>query len=182
MMTAAMKTASAGASGLLLILLALLVLAAYIGVAMLIARLARRKGRSFGAWFAIAFFISPILAAIVIATIAPVDPAGGPGHRPCPRCAEPVRTQANTCRFCGLDLAGEARTPLGSSGTAVRACRPCIGHLEPADHSWLASGPFRPQPSRRAHCDRTATVGLPFRALWVAGVGAADVPRRARAR
>jgi hypothetical protein len=84
-----------------------------------IGRAAERKGRSYLAWFWISFFTSPLLAGIIIATIAPQqmealpskeqipDPtiSGGSDLVPCPRCAEPIRSAAVICRFCNFELA-----------------------------------------------------------------------------
>ena len=79
--------------------------AVYVWVCVLIARAAVAKGRSYRAWFAISFFVSPILAAIIIASVTPIAQVRGASALvPCPRCAEPIREAASVCRFCGTEL------------------------------------------------------------------------------
>ena len=90
----------------------IVVIAAYAFVCKLIADAAVRKGRSFWSWFFISFFVSPVLAAIIIAALSPAQMHGLESSTtgtaadlvPCPRCAEPIRPAANACRFCGTDL------------------------------------------------------------------------------
>jgi len=104
--TKALQPAGSGPGSQILVLVVLALVAAYAWVCVLIARAASRKGRSYRAWFAIAFFVSPILAAVVIAAIASPRPAstGASDLVPCPRCAEPIRSAASVCRFCGMVL------------------------------------------------------------------------------
>lgn len=73
----------------------LLVLVA--AVALIPAAIARRKERSFAAWyvFGLALWPAAILAAVVV---------GNPHRRRCPRCAEPVRREAVVCPHCRTDL------------------------------------------------------------------------------
>ena len=69
MLAATAKTSSSGLA--ILIVVAILgFIALYIWICHLIARAAVRKGRSYGAWFAIALFVSPVLAAIIIASVS----------------------------------------------------------------------------------------------------------------
>jgi hypothetical protein len=77
----------------------------YVFVCHRIAVAAERKGRSYVAWLAIALLTSPILAGIIVASMAATQPAVGGELSPCPRCAEPIRAQAQVCRFCGQELA-----------------------------------------------------------------------------
>jgi hypothetical protein len=81
-----------------IIVIGLVVVAAYTFVCKLIADAAVRKGRSFWSWFCISFFVSPILAAIIIAAVSPTHvqvltstsaPAASDLVR-CQRCAEPI--------------------------------------------------------------------------------------------
>jgi drug/metabolite transporter superfamily protein YnfA len=88
------------------ILIVLVILAVYVWICTLIAAAARRKGRSYGAWFSISLFVSPILAAIIIAAVSPAEITSSDSSDfvPCPRCAEPIRSAAMACRYCGLEL------------------------------------------------------------------------------
>jgi hypothetical protein len=88
--------------------------AIYVWVCFLIAKAAWRKGRSYMAWLAIAFFVSPVLAAILVASIDST-PAHGDAAQfvPCPRCAEPIRSAAVACRFCGMAFVGTQQSSYG---------------------------------------------------------------------
>jgi hypothetical protein len=102
--TTSAKTSSS--EPIILVLGLLVFLALYVCICHLIARAAARKGRSYGAWFAIALFVSPVLAAIIIAAVSP-SPHGPPnstGFVACPRCAESIRTAAKACRYCGAEF------------------------------------------------------------------------------
>ena len=79
--------------------------AGYVTIACLVGGAAANKGRSFWAWFFIAVLVSPVLAGIIVAAMAPTDRPQSQDLRPCPRCAEPIRQAARACRFCGLELA-----------------------------------------------------------------------------
>jgi hypothetical protein len=100
------KSLAQGGPSTILILIVILLLGLYVWICNLIARAAKRKGRSFGAWFAIAFFVSPLLAAIIIATVSSNETQTTSRAElvPCPRCAEPIRPAASACRFCGIEL------------------------------------------------------------------------------
>ena len=94
------------------VVIGLVAVAAYGVVCKLIADAAVRKGRSFWSWFFISFFVSPVLAAIIIAAVSPVQIHGMESSNtataadlvPCWRCAEPIRPAAKACRFCGAEL------------------------------------------------------------------------------
>lgn len=96
---AAAKMATSGRST---VLLAVVLFGAYVGVCALVARAAQRKRRSYGAWLAIAFFVSPALAAVMVAVMAPSDK--GSGRVACPRCGGPVHPVAAGCPTCGADF------------------------------------------------------------------------------
>ena len=105
-MLAATATKSSSSGTILIVLAVLGFIALYVWICHLIARAAVRKGRSYGAWLAIALFVSPVLAAIIIAAVAPIPSGSSPSteYFSCPRCAEPIRTAAKACRYCGAEF------------------------------------------------------------------------------
>ena len=99
-----------------------------------VAKAARDKGRSYGAWYAITAvlgvglcFVGWIIAAIIVATMQPGASTAPPGSastappRPtkrCPACAEDVLADARRCKHCGQDLTDAmALAPLPTSKT-----------------------------------------------------------------
>lgn len=102
-----------------------------------VAKAARDKGRSYGAWYAITAvlgvglcFVGWIIAAIIVATMqpgasdhaaAPPGSASAPPPCPtnrCPACAEDVLADARRCKHCGQDLTDAvALAPLSTSET-----------------------------------------------------------------
>ena len=94
----------AGPVGLICVILAL-----YAGLGGLIGRIAWRKGRSYYAFFWLSVLINPLVTGIIAAAIAPApgSPAldNGLATKPCPMCAETVKSEAKVCRFCGHEFA-----------------------------------------------------------------------------
>ncbi len=94
------------------VLVVLFMLAAYFAFCHAVGLFAHRKGYPYNAWFGLAFFASPIIAGLVVMTLAPREPippyatAGYQGHGriPCPFCAELILLDAQLCRFCGRDV------------------------------------------------------------------------------
>lgn len=90
----------------MLVLLSLLALG--VGLALLVARAASRKGRSFAGWFWFAFFLL-VPAAIAVAFISPPplpqrpmdDAIWAIRYKRCPSCAEDVLKDAKKCKHCG---------------------------------------------------------------------------------
>jgi len=86
----------------------------WIGVSIVWGLVARRKGRSFLAIFALSIFVTPIIGMIVALLLQPTDAAkmavagGGPGRAvgpvPCPYCKEQIRADAIVCKHCGKDV------------------------------------------------------------------------------
>ncbi len=105
-----------------------------------VAKAARNKGRSFGAWYAITvalgvllWFVGWLIAGIIVASMKPEQsrPAGSPSPpvlpppttspvaiaapvRPtkrCPACAEDVLAEARKCKHWGEDLSAPSAGP-----------------------------------------------------------------------
>jgi RNA polymerase subunit RPABC4/transcription elongation factor Spt4 len=102
-----------------------------------VASAARRKGRSYGGFFWLSFFFTPILGAILVAILSPVvasptftvdpnDPTraslGGEALVKCPNCSEFIKADAKVCRFCQSDVAAFTRVMAekAASQTAAR--------------------------------------------------------------
>ncbi|MEW6257439.1 MAG: zinc ribbon domain-containing protein [Pseudomonadota bacterium] len=93
----------------------------WVGLAIVCAIVAPTRGRSAIGWFCLAFFISGLLAIILLLALpskkAPAvtevkivtdRPRGGNDEKTCPRCAETIKRAAKVCRFCGYDYAESA--------------------------------------------------------------------------
>jgi hypothetical protein len=86
----------------------------WIGVSIVWGLVARRKGRSFLAIFALSIFVTPIIGMIVALLLQPTDAVkmsvttggiNGPvGPVPCPFCKEQIRPDAVVCKHCGKDV------------------------------------------------------------------------------
>lgn len=74
--------------------------------------IADAKGRSALLWALAALIFTPLLALVVLALPSQVganerraaERGRSREHRICPECAELVRREAGTCRFCGAEL------------------------------------------------------------------------------
>lgn len=89
-------------SGLIVLIILLSVFA------LIPAVIAQSKGRPFWLWYLVSWllFLPALVAALVI---KPTDVAqraslAEAGYRACPYCAEMIRSQTITCRYCGRDL------------------------------------------------------------------------------
>ena len=88
-------------NGLVLgVLVAWLVLAAVVGAA------AHSRGRNGAGWFLLAILISPLLALLAVALMAP----GGGARKACPECGERVPVDAHICHYCRHEF-GEPTQP-----------------------------------------------------------------------
>lgn len=67
------------------------------GLAGIIALAASSRGRNPFAWFLVALFLSPLIAALFLLFL-------GPNSRPCPQCGEAIKRAAKVCRFCGATI------------------------------------------------------------------------------
>jgi phosphate/sulfate permease len=102
----------------------LLLISIWVGLSLAVARFAKTRGRDFGQFLVISLFISPMLAFVILASIAPTsksvvtpvedtsqaNPFGNSeiGFQQklaiCPYCAEEVRLVAKVCKHCGKDI------------------------------------------------------------------------------
>lgn len=108
--------------GLLLAVVFLALAIAYVWQAVAAGEAAKRRGRSDGGFVVLALLL-PIVAWIILLTMAPnprdsvVHPLPEPrssetdshtpqdgGRRACPYCAEDIKVKAVVCRFCGRDV------------------------------------------------------------------------------
>lgn len=86
----------------------------YVGASIVWGLLARRKGRSFLAFFALSVFVTPIIGMIVVILMPATETAkmsvetgsglGSVGPVPCPYCKEQIRPDAVVCKHCGRDV------------------------------------------------------------------------------
>lgn len=84
-------------------MLTLVIVAAALTLALVPAYIADTKGRSFALWFVISLFITPLVAAVVVALLPPDEESlvrDGKLKR-CPKCDELIKPAAAVCRFCG---------------------------------------------------------------------------------
>jgi hypothetical protein len=85
----------------------------WIVATVVVAIIARSRGRSGFAWFLLALFFSPLLMLVLVLALGhrrrePVAQQQTPlaaSSKKCPQCAEAVRMEAAKCRFCGCDFA-----------------------------------------------------------------------------
>lgn len=95
-----------------MVLLGLLVLGAVLAI--IPAKIAESKGRSFGAWWVYGFFLW--IVALVHILVLDRTPAASDrraieaGNLKCPHCAEWIKREARVCRFCSRDVEPVARS------------------------------------------------------------------------
>lgn len=80
----------------------------YVGLAVAVAFLAARRGRSAMLWLVLSLVISPLLGFVFVLVLR--DLSAGPNeptpetHVRCPDCKELVRKDASKCKHCGCKL------------------------------------------------------------------------------
>lgn len=85
-------------------------------LAIAVALLANKRGRSTFGWFVIAVLLSPLVGFIFLLVLDDLSPSAGSSagvpsgatHVKCPACAEWVRPEATVCKHCGHALEPDA--------------------------------------------------------------------------
>jgi len=94
-------------------------LALWVGLSLLVGAWASNWGRSAVAWFAVAVFLSPLVAAVFLAVAgkreieAEERQIASGARNKCPFCAELIKPEAIVCKHCGRDLPKPAPPPPG---------------------------------------------------------------------
>ncbi len=87
----------------------------WIGLSIVAAVIASRKGRSGWGYFFLALLLSPLLGVIFAVLASPnikvveMMQVNRGEAKKCPYCAEMIKREAKICRFCGRDIIEEAQ-------------------------------------------------------------------------
>ena len=71
--------------------------------AVFVARAAVTKNRDWFTFFWLSLIATSLVMGIVAAAL-PLAPEHSPDHRKCPSCAEYIKREASTCRYCGTEV------------------------------------------------------------------------------
>jgi hypothetical protein len=84
-----------------------LIALSWLAFTILIGWWANQWGRDWVLWGALAFLLSPIIAAVALAVIGEDQEATYEARdlRKCPMCAELIKAEAVKCKHCGADIA-----------------------------------------------------------------------------
>jgi len=111
------------------------------------AKIAGAKGRSSGGYYALSFFVSFLIALILVAALPPIEKVKTSGvirsgdRVKCPHCAETIFAEAKVCKHCGRDVEPQAVSPslvsieqeLATPEVGVVKCRACGGKFASND-------------------------------------------------
>lgn len=88
--------------------------------------IADKKGRMGWAYFAISFFLSPLVGILIAVAQPPItkniekQQIQSGEARKCPYCAELIKLEANVCRFCGRDIASSEAVMTDAMADALK--------------------------------------------------------------
>ena len=85
-----------------IIIVATLIL--FVILCFIVASVWERKGLSYGKGFALSFFFTPLMGALLGILETMSDTKSSLGSKMCPQCREYIKIEASICKFCGHNL------------------------------------------------------------------------------